>query len=82
MRKLGKHQSLIMESLKKGKHIRSEICGWLFNHKKMRVETEDRLWATGELIEVRVEGKRASQCKIIHKTHFDPEVHTITKEPS
>jgi len=82
MRKLGKFQQRVMNHLLKGGWLSSSIGGWYFNQKKLKVETEDRLWSTGELIEVKVQGKRISESKIIHKSQFNPEIHTIRKEPS
>jgi hypothetical protein len=60
-----------MTSLRCGHTIRWEICGWIYRQKRLRVATEEALWATGELTNVRKKGKRLDVDLIVHTAFAD-----------
>ena len=67
----------LLEHLRNGGYLESNISGWYEcpsrGGVKLRVETQDWLEATGELVEVIKEGKYLRTYRIYHKDKVPPE---------
>jgi len=63
-----KRQKEIYEALKKGSFIEEFVSGWYFRQRLLRVETEDRLRLTNELVRITrsPEVRSSSISKIVH----------------
>ena len=73
---MGTKQKAILECLRQGEHIDSEIPGWFWHHAKLREETRTGLENTGELVELWVAGKWLQMHWIIHES----QVASITQK--
>ena len=77
-KKLSKSQQDLLEHLRSGKYLISALSGWYDLRRKgsgelIRVETQDALAATGELVEVELPGKRRPAFRIYHRDHVPEE---------
>jgi hypothetical protein len=63
-----KHQKFLFDLLLRGFRFRSTIGGWSYDGKRLRVETQDALWHTGELVEIQLKGKRISEWYVCHRS--------------
>lgn len=70
-KKLTPYQSCLIQLLRKGFKFRSHISGWTHSDRRLRVETQDALWNTKELVEITVKGKRFNDCWVCHKEHAE-----------
>ena len=76
MRKLAntKARLALLQYLREGGYLESNITGWYDKRVRgsgvlIRVETQDWLEATGELVEVKKVGKHITSYRIYHKDH-------------
>ena len=69
----------LLEHLRNGGYLVSHIGGWYEcasrGGKLLRVETQDWLEATGELVEVRKNGKHMRTYRIYHKEKIPEQFH-------
>ena len=68
--KLTKFQQEILDFLKRGGRLRSEICGWSYKNKTLSIQTEDAIRRTNLTTTVAVQGKRI---RVEYVVHCDPE---------
>jgi hypothetical protein len=67
-----------MTQLRSGAKIESTIQGWYLKQRKLNIGTQDRLAATGELVEVLVQGRCMQQHFVVHETKIREACHGKT----
>jgi hypothetical protein len=73
-------QTKVLHVLRCGGFISVDIPGWFFQNRKLRVETEDALTETGELVELTVHTRhRKYQSYVVHREHVQ---HFLDARPN